>query len=253
MRKRVLLVLIALFAIGQYGFAYDFSAVAPSGQTLYYNYTDGINGAGVYVTCPVNSYPYYEEDTKPTGALTIPSSVNDGSRDYSVTSIGDAAFYGCSSLTSLTIPNSVTSIGRSAFYDCSSLTSLTIPNSVTSIGAQAFSYCRGLTSLTIPNSVTSIGDQAFRGCSGLTSVTIPNSVTSIGYGAFNKCRSLTSIVVESGNTHYDSRNNCNAIIQTDNNQLVQGCQNTIIPNSVTSIGEAAFSGCSSQTTPNTYW
>ena len=165
----------------------------------------------------------------------------------SVTSIGDYAFYDCSALTSITIPNSVTSIGDYAFWYCSSLTSITIPNSVTSIGDWAFINCSSLTSITIPNSVTSIGDYAFNRCASLTSITIPNSVTSIGNSVFYLCSSLTSMVVEEGNTTYDSRNNCNAIIETATNTLIAGCQKTIIPNSVTSIGDWAFNGCYSLT------
>ena len=165
----------------------------------------------------------------------------------SVTSIGIWAFYECSGLTSVTIGNSVTSIGDAAFLNCSGLTSVTIPNSVTSIGLFAFSHCTSLTSVTIGNSVTSIGQSAFSGCSGLTSITIPNSVTSIGNYLFSGCSDLTSLKVESGNTVYDSRDNCNAIIETATNTLIYGCMNTIIPNSVTSIGEWAFSGCSGLT------
>ena len=118
-----------------------------------------------------------------TGAITIPSKLG----GYSVTGIMDFAFYNCSGLTSVTIPDGVTSIGSSAFYGCSGLTSVTIPNSVTSIGFYAFYGCSGLTSVTIPNSVTSIGSSAFSGCRGLTSVTIPNSVTNLGANAFDGC------------------------------------------------------------------
>lgn len=165
----------------------------------------------------------------------------------SVTSIGKETFSYCSSLTSVTIPNSVTNIGNNAFQYCKSLTSVIIPNSVTSIGKMAFYSCYNLASVTIPNSVTSIGELAFGRCSCLTSVTIPNSVTSIGRSPFSSCQLITSISVEDGNPNYDSRTNCNAIIETSTSTLISGCKNTSIPNSVTNIGEWAFSGCSGLT------
>ena len=128
--------------------------------------------------------------------------ITDSVRTYSVTSIGNSAFGGCHSLTSVTIPNSVTSIGFYAFHYCSSLTSITIPNSVTSIGNYAFHYCSSLTSVTICNGVTSIGESAFHYCSSLTSVTIGNSVTTIGNYAFKDCRSLTSVTCLATNPPY---------------------------------------------------
>ena len=198
----------------------------------------------------------------------------------SVTSIGNYAFSDCSGLEKITvdrgnkrydswgncnsiietgtntlivgcknsvIPNSVTSIGDCAFYGCTGLTKLTLPNSVTSIGDGAFSGCSGLTELTLPNSVTSIGDCAFYGCSGLTELILPNSVRSIGDIAFTYCSGLEKITVESGNSCYDSRDNCNSIIDTEFNTLIVGCKNSVIPNSVTSIGYYAFYGCSGLT------
>ena len=155
----------------------------------------------------------------------------------SVTSIGDYAFYYCSSLTNIEIPSGITSIGDYAFYDCGSLTSIEIPSSVTSIGYSAFYGCGSLTSIEIPSSVTSIGDSAFYDCSSLTSIEIPSSVTSIGDYAFSYCSSLTSIEIPSSVTSIGS-------------YAFYGCSsltNVVIPNGVTSIGDSAFYYCSSLT------
>ena len=181
----------------------------------------------------------YQFDT--LGEHTVKYTLNEGITDF------ETAFGENYNLVSIIIPEGINSIGEHAFTRCNELTSVSIPNSVTSIGDDAFNDCTGLTSITIPNSVTSIGDWAFQNCIGLTSMTIHNSVSSIGYGVFSSCRGLTSIEVETGNINYDSRNNCNAIIETNTNILIAGCKNTIIPNSVTNIESSAFQGCSSLT------
>ena len=164
-----------------------------------------------------------------------------------VTSIGELAFTGCSSLTSIEIPDGVTSIGKWTFYGCTSLSSIEIPDGVTSIGLNAFDGCTSLTSIEIPEGVTTIGDGAFWGCTSLTSIEIPASVTSISRSAFNGCTALKSISVASKNPNYDSRNDCNALIETETNWLIQGCNNTVIPDDVTRINTSAFWGCTGLT------
>ena len=182
------------------------------------------------------------------------------------TRIGTYAFYNCSSLTSITIPNSVTSIGSSAFYNCNSLTSITMPNSVTSIGDQAFFRCSSLKNITIPDSVTSIGDHAFEDCNGLTSVAIGRSVTSIGVRAFFGCSSLKYITIPDSITYigYDAFSNCNALIYNkyDNGYYLGNDKNSYvvfvkvkskdnvdcsINEKCKIIGSRAFSDCSSLT------
>lgn len=203
-------------------------------------------------------------DSEGLTSITIPASV---------THIGDYAFAGCGGLTRITvvkknrtynsrgncnaiiktktntliagckntkIPDNVTSIAIGAFEGCYGLTNITIPDKVTSIGNSAFRYCNRLTSITIPANVKSIEAWAFSGC-GLTSITIPASVTSIEKTAF--IGDFTKITVARENRKYDSRDNCNAIIETSTNTLIAGCKNTTIPDSVTSIGDWAFWGC----------
>ena len=189
----------------------------------------------------------------------------------SVTSIGRVVFYNCTGLTSIVIPNSVTAIGVQAFEDCTGLTSIDIPHSVTAIGGYAFNNTawynnqpdgmvyagkvaykyKGTmpsgTNMTFKEGTSGIAGYAFEGCIGMTGIVIPNSVTEINGMAFFDCPVLTSIVVESGNPRYDSRNNCNAIIETASNTLFLGCDNTIFPNSITAIGDGAFSGCTGLT------
>lgn len=422
MKKKLFLLIAVCMAIGPTAIAYDFSVEVPSGQTLFFNRLSS-NTVEVTAENPTTSQRY---STNPTENLVIPEIVIYNDITHSVIAIGEHAFYGCSGLTSVTIPSSITTIGRAAFGQCTGLTSVVVPNSVTTIGIAAFSGCKGisvfipssvtsigdgafsevkhieyhgtatgapwnayymngvtdgefvytdesktillayvgtasdatipatvikignrafynfknLTSVTIPNSVTIIGTASFCGCEHLmhitiptdvnqigniafykvrhieyhgtatyttsdkywgahmmngvidgdfvytseerdtliqyignqnsitipssvtsvkdafvnntfiTSVIIPESVTFIEEGAFSGCQSLTNIVVSEGNTIYDSRNNCNAIIETSSNTLVQGCKNTIIPNSVTSIGDGAFASCNGLTSIN---
>ena len=208
MKKQLLL--FVMMVLPFMASAHDIEVKNADNVTIYYNYIN--DGTELQVTFRGSSYNDYSNEYQ--GNVAIPEEVTYMNRTRKVTSIGNYAFYYCSKLTSVTIPNSVTSIGGWAFEGCSGLTSVTIPNSVTSIELGTFSGCSGLTSITIGNSVTSIGSGAFYDCSSLTSITIPNSVTSIGGWAFEGCSSLTSIT---------------------------------IPNSVTSIEESAFSGCSGLT------
>ncbi len=167
------------------------------------------------------------------GDYTISPTVTSGDSSYRVYSIGSSAFYNCSSLTSITIPEGVTSIGQYAFSDCSSLTSITIPEGVTSIGTGAFQSCSSLTEITIPEGVTSIGDTAFIECSSLTSITIPEGVTSIGNHTFAGCSNLTEITIPEG------------VISIGDYAFVECSSLTeiTINGNISTLGSYAFSGC----------
>ena len=158
----------------------------------------------------------YAQPSEPT-SITIPTTVTFGEIELEVTSIGGYAFNGCSSLTSIEIPSGVTSIGDAAFYSCKNLKNIDIPNSVISILGNAFSEC-----------------------SNLKSLEVPENVAEIGRGIISNCNNIERITVDEDNVVFDSRDNCNAIIKTSENKLVIGCKNTIIPSSVTSIGDYAF-------------
>ena len=165
-----------------------------------------------------------------------------------IKSIDANSFYGCNQLSSVVIGEKVKSIGKGAFQNCSALSSIQISKNVKLIDDYAFSYCTSLSSLTLPDSLTTIDYGAFYGCSNLTSICIPNKVAYIGTEAFSYCENLSSIVVEDSNAIYDSRNNCNAIIETATNTLIQGCNSSIISTEVQYISECAFRGLSNITT-----
>ena len=205
-----------------------------------------------------------------------------------VQTIGENAFRDCSSIKSISVGKNIASIGNNAFTSCTSLESVTwnakhcadfgefysdyidgqlyqffwgapfssnvsikLGNEVEHIPGCLFLYMENLTSITIPNSVTSIGSGAFYGCTALTSVNIPKNVKDIDFLAFAGCPSRTSITVANGNSTYDSRNNCNAIIEKTTNTLIAGCKNTTIPNDVLHIDDYAFYGGGSSFTSMT--
>lgn len=268
MRKSIVLLAFMLMAgmMPARATHYDFSATVSSGQTLFFK----IEGNGVNVVSQYSqaNATNYDDNNRPTGNLVIPNSISNDSASYVVVGIGTYAFRDCVGLSSVIIPNSVTSIGRQAFAGCAGLTAMTIPASVSSIDGAfvgcanllavslpnsissmdgAFAGCSSLISVNIPTSVSSIGFMSFYNCSSLNSISIPSSVNAIAANAFRGCTSLASIEVESGNLIFDSRDNCNAIVLTASDSLIQGCNTTVIPNTVKSIGDYAFSGCSGLT------
>ena len=183
-------------------YAYNFEV-----DGIYYNYS----GTNASVTCLAQNTA--GNATAYTGDVVIPESVEYNGKNYSVTSIGSYAFWNCSGLTSVTIPNSVTSIGNYAFNSCSGLTSVTVPNSVTRIGSNAFQGCSSLTSIKLPTGLTTIENTIFTGCSSLTSIELPAGVTNIGNYAFSSCSNLTSIELPAGLTSIgnDAFNSCSSL------------------------------------------
>lgn len=176
------------------------------------------------------------------GRLTIPTTV----RGYTVTRIGNFAFYDCGNLTSVYIPSTVTIIGRAAFCDCVDINRIDGMDQVTAIGAIAFKNCDSMKEFNLPNTLTTIYTQAFSDCDALESFTLPASVTNLepsgsnSYKLFVDCKNLTSITVEEGNPVYDSRSGCNAIIVTATNMLYTGCKTSTIPEGIAAIGDYAF-------------
>lgn len=228
-----------------------------------------------------------------SGEIVVPSSVEHEGVAYSVTGVGERAFFRCTDLQTIEIPESVQrignyafylcldltsvtmgdgvkSIGRSAFHDCCSLRLITLSKNLTSVGVSAFQGCSSLTEILLPDGVRSLGDGLFFSCSALTSLVVPDGavrldwyvfrfcenlqslhigsgVKSVGEGLIWDCPSLKSVVVDDDNPVFDSRDGCNAVIETATNTLVFGCRSTRIPASVTDIGQRSFYGCSELT------
>lgn len=238
-------------------FAHDIEVKNADGVTIYYKWIN--DSTELAVSCRTVSdgsggyYIYHEY----TGNVVIPESVIYNGVAYSVTSIDADAFESCSGLLSVTIPRSVVSISSGIFAYSSNLTSIIVDaenpkydsreNCNAVIETNTNTLIAGCSTASIPLSVTTIGENAFEGCQELTTVVIPANISSIGRNIFLGCGNLTTIMVDSENPKYDSRDNCNAIIETDSRKLITGCKNSTIPNSVKSIGEYAFFGCSGLT------
>lgn len=204
------------------------SYIVDNDEIIFTNYQDGEDAPDTVVTGMKIA------DFKGTTFNNANTYITEAYIPDGVTTIGNYAFSGCNSLTSVTISDTVTKIGEQAFVNCNSLTSVTIPDAVTSIGGSAFSGCKKLTSLTIPNSVVTIGSEAFFKCTSLTSVTIPDGVTSIYDRTFIDCSSLASVTI--GNS-----------VTSIGKQAFQSTALTSIdiPGSVTSIDSNAFNACTS--------
>ena len=167
-----------------------------------------------------------------------------------LTSIATYDFYSCKNLTTIVLPSQISSIGSSAFFGCYRLQEIVIPSAVKKINEYAFNGCTGLQSVTFQEGLTTIGEYAFSACSALQGIAVPASVTSIATSAFWSCPGLNTITVDADNTVYDSREDCNGLIQTSTNTLVLGTVNTVFPESVTAIGSSAFYGNSRLQTIN---
>lgn len=199
MKKAVLLVIGILFSLAVMAQQYDFSAVAPSGQTLYYKIANA--GNSVSVTYPNNdNYSPYAGFVEPTDTVVIPDSVFNNGHTYAVSSISDWSFAFCSNIVAVTIPTTVKAIGDCAFGSCLSLSSFVIPDSVTQLGVCAFQDC-AIDTVVIPQSVVSIGNFAFKNCVNLVSLTIPTSVINMGFMSFDSCINLTTITIDTNTLH----------------------------------------------------
>lgn len=163
--------------------------------------------------------------------------------DEGVTSIGGGAFHGYTNLESVSLSSTVTTIGSLAFEGCTSLKTVALSDGLKEINTRAFFDCHKLSSVVLPQSVVSLGEMAFYKCSGLKEISVPANVETIGENAFAFCSSVEKIQVHKDNKVYDSRSDCNAIVETVTNVLVVGCKNSVVPSDVVAIGNDAFHGC----------
>ena len=226
--------IIAFMVAALVGWSQDFSAVCSTGQTLYYTITSSTAPYTVTVDAPENGY-----GSDMTGTLSIPASVSYQGVDYTVTAIGNSAFYRCRSLNEVTFPNTVKTIGEYSFYQCSSVSSITLPNTMDSIYGHAFYKCSSLSELTLPSDINFIGDYAFAHCTAIQgNLVIPNTVTTLGESAFFHCSSLTGLTLSNAITVIEDH------LFTDCTNLAGALT---IPEGVTSIGVEAFYGCSNIT------
>ena len=226
MKHRSVLVLLALFCISSSILAYDFK----SGK-LYYNI---VGNPTVEVT--------YQDLTNPYtfSTITIPETVTYNGTTYTVVRIGYDAFKNCTSLRTVTMSDKVTTIDVAAFSGCTNLTNITLSNNIGRILYAAFQGCSNLSKITLPSSLWFLDEAVFQYCHSLTEIIIPENVQTLKDDVFEGCYALNKISVSAQNTTFDSRNNCNAIIETETNILLYGCNGTTIPNGVVAISDNAF-------------
>lgn len=251
--KHFILAVICLLTT-TYTWAYDFSDTT-TGPKLYYNITSDTIPYTVEVTSELgNRYGYM---VFPTGDIVIPSTITYNDTTYSVTQIDTAAFYYCSNITSITIPNTVTHIRDEAFYNCSGLTSISLSNTLKEIGNSAFSHCSSLTSISLPNTLKEIGNGAFSFCSSLTSITLPDGVTRIKMNTFYICTGLKSFIVSDSVTVIEKAafRECRNLTSFTFGKSVEILENDVfsrcdslqilnLPASLTTINEMTFLYCS---------
>ncbi len=246
-------------------------AATPIGTNVFLGWKANLPDTSYLSTAKEYSFTFAINSSKTYYAIFAPatSEVTVGDYTYTLNNATKTAIvkiYNNSTATTTSVPSTVDgdygtytvdTIGKGSFASKQKLTSVVLPNTIKSIGGGtgsssdgAFNNCHSLVSINFPDGLVSIGGYAFFYCQALESIMIPAGVTSIGYSAFSDCPGLKEIVVAEGNAKYDSRSNCNAIIYTSTNELIVGCQNTIIPGSVRTIARYSFDGCSGLTSIN---